>query len=164
MSLGWAVAMTQPNAERRAVSHLERQGYETYLPKFREVINIDGRRLSKSGVLFSRYVFVFIQDAWHSILGTIGVSTLIKNGERPAVVQENWITAMKTRADENGFIDLTQPLVARHLVGSEVSIVGGPFYGFKGIYAGMSAQQREIVLLDMLGRKVRVELDAEQIV
>ena len=160
MSIGWAVAMTQPNAEGKAVLNLERQGYETFLPKFREVVEVDGRRCSRSGVLFSRYVFVHLRDVWHSIMGTIGVSSLIKNGERPAVVERSVVDELKARTGADGFIDLSKPVVVRK-AGDAVSVVGGPFYGFKGIYQGMTAHEREIVLLDMLGRKVRVELESE---
>ena len=160
--LGWAVAMTQPNGEGRAVLNLARQGYETYLPRFREVIEEDGRRISKSGVLFSRYVFVFIHDHWHSILGTFGVTSLIKNGDHPATIPASYIDEMKARGGLDGVIDLSK-IVPQRAIGSEITVVGGPFYGFKGIYQGQTKEQREAVLLNMLGRQVRVELDKKHI-
>jgi transcriptional antiterminator RfaH len=30
----WYVAQTQPNAEAKAVAHLNRQGFGTYLPRY----------------------------------------------------------------------------------------------------------------------------------
>jgi hypothetical protein len=30
----WYVVQTQPNAERKALVHLERQGFATYLPRY----------------------------------------------------------------------------------------------------------------------------------
>lgn len=145
------------------MSHLERQGYACFLPKFRETLIEDGRRISRSGVLFSRYVFVLIIDRWHSIMGTIGVSALIKNGERPAIVPEEFILDLRARADGEGFIDLSAPLNVRKR-GDAVTVISGPFYGFHGIYEARTKEQREQVLLDLLGRKVRVEVDQTALV
>lgn len=152
MAVGWGVVMTQPNAERKAVFNLARQGFECYVPKFHE-----GKR---SGVLFSRYVFVNIIDAWHSIFGTFGVTSLIRNGDKPATVKSAFIDELKAREGSDGFIDLTKEIQIRK-PGDKVSVVGGPFYGFTGIYQGQSAHEREIVLLNMLGRSVRVELESK---
>lgn len=154
--------MTQPNAERRAVINLKRQGYDTFLPKFRETVFENGRRFSRSGVLFSRYVFVGIVDHWHSIMGTIGVSNLIRNGDKPAVIDAAYVEGLRARLDTEGFIDLSAPVVQRK-AGDVVTVIDGPFYGFHGIYEGMTAHQREAVLLDMLGRKVRVVLQPGQL-
>ena len=32
----WYVAQTHPNAEEKAFSHLERQGFRAYLPRYRK--------------------------------------------------------------------------------------------------------------------------------
>ena len=159
---GWAVAMTQPNAERRALGHLERQGYEVYLPRFKESAIVEGRRVARHGVLFSRYLFVSVADRWHSILGTIGVTSLIRNGERPAYVPDEFIAGLRARAGVDGVIDLSKPEHQRK-IGDEVSVVAGPVYGFKGIYAGQSSTERVYVLLNLLGRQSKVELDQAQV-
>ena len=37
---------------------------------------------------------------------------------------------------------------------------GGLFSGYDGLYEGSTARKRELVLLDLLGRKVQVEVPA----
>ena len=44
--------------------------------------------------------------------------------------------------------------------GAVVAIAGGPLRGFEGIYSGQSAQEREIVLLNLLGAVRPVEIAA----
>jgi transcriptional antiterminator RfaH len=39
--------------------------------------------------------------------------------------------------------------------------VEGAFYGCCGLYEGMSGPERVAILLELLGRKVRVALDSE---
>ena len=162
MTIGWSVAMVQPNAENRAILNLKRQEFDCYCPRFTEVIVQNGKKVSRSGPLFSRYVFVYIENAWSSILGTFGVTKLILNGDRPATVSESLIDELRTRSGDKGFIDLTEH-ETRHKQGDEVQVLAGPFYGFKGIYQAKSPKEREIVLLNMLGRSVRVELEPDQI-
>jgi hypothetical protein len=41
---------------------------------------------------------------------------------------------------------------------SAVSIAAGPFAGFDGIYAGQRAQDRELILLEILGATRPVEI------
>jgi transcription antitermination factor NusG len=64
--------------------------------------------------------------------------------------------------------------VARHLLarfdhrpkfkaGDKIRILEGAFYDCLGIYDGMPDHDRVGILLDLLGRKVRVLLDAEAI-
>lgn len=158
--------MTQPSAEKTALTHLARQGYETFAPKFREVVTERGRRVSRSGFLFSRYVFVWVVDQWRSINGTRGVQKLFMIDERPAFLNfedEARISELRARIGSNGWIDLNADAGPKRKIGDEVSVVGGPFYGFKGIWQGQTKEEREVVLLNMLGRAVRVELDHAQV-
>jgi transcription antitermination factor NusG len=41
-----------------------------------------------------------------------------------------------------------------------VSIVDGPFHGFGGLHTGMSTRNRELVLINVLGRQTSVAVPA----
>lgn len=158
--------MTQPSAEKVALLNLARQSFETFAPRFREVALENGRRVSRSGFLFSRYVFVWITEhcRWRSINGTRGIQKLFMIDERPAFLHfedEARIMELKARCDAEGWIDLNK--VPTRKIGDEVTVTGGPFYGFKGIWQGQSGAEREFVLLNMLGRAVKVEVDHAQL-
>lgn len=160
----WYVVQTQANAENKAVAHLARQGFATYLPRYLKRRR-HARRIDVVGVpLFPRYLFVQINMAvqrWRSIYSTVGVSRLVSNGEFPAPVPEQVVSLLKSREDAKGFIQLDYKPPFR--AGDRVRILEGVFYDFLGLYEGMSDRDRVAILLDLLGRKVRVLLDAETI-
>jgi len=160
----WYVVQTQTNAEHKAVAHLARQGFATYLPRY-----LKRRRHARcvdvvAAPLFPRYLFVEIDMAvqrWRSIYSTVGVSRLVCNGEHPAPVPEQIIDELRSRQNASGLIQLNcRPKLK---VGDKIRVLEGAFYDCLGIYNGMSDRERVGILLDLLGRKVRVLLNAEAI-
>jgi transcriptional antiterminator RfaH len=160
----WYVVQTKPNAENKAVAHLARQGFTTYLPRYLKRRSHARRVDVVAAPLFPRYLFVEIDLAvqrWRSIYSTVGVSRLVSNGENPAPVPDHVVDLIKSRQNVSGFIQLDNRPNFR--VGDKIRILEGAFYDCLGIYDGMSDTARVGVLLDLLGRKVRVVLDAEAI-
>ena len=101
----WYVVQTHPHAESKAASHLTRQDFETYLPRYRKRPRPARRIEMVAAPLFPRYLFVAVNMAtqrWRSIQSTFGVSRLVCNGEYPAAVTddviEEWI-GYKTKAE-----------------------------------------------------------------
>ena len=92
----WTVVQAQPMCERRALWHLDFQGFKTY----------------------------------------------------PAHLPDRWITDMKSK-ERNGLIVLPKH---RFDIGQRVVVFSGPFAGQRGMYYGQGSRQREIVLLEALGR------------
>ncbi len=160
----WYVVQTQPNAERKAVTHLERQGFATYLPRYLKRRRHARKVEMVSTPLFPRYLFVAIDlsaQRWRSIFSTIGVSRLVCTGDTPLPVAQEVIAALKQREDSVGFIKLEQRIMQR---GEKVRVLDGVFSDCFGLYEGMPDRDRVAILLDLLGRKVRVLVDVESIV
>jgi transcriptional antiterminator RfaH len=156
----WYVAQSHPHAERKAVLHLNRQGFETYLPVYQKRRRHARRTETITAALFPRYIFIAVDMAaqrWLSIQSTIGVSTLVCNGDVPAPVPAGVIEALKRREDENGFFLFDNR--TRFAPGDSVRIVDGAFAACFGLFEGLRDGERVAVLLDLLGRKVRVVLD-----
>ena len=65
------------------------------------------------------------------------------------------------REDENGLIRL--PVRPRFATGDKVRLLDGAFVDCIGLFEGMKDIERISVLLDLLGRKVRVVLDADSV-
>lgn len=158
----WYVVQTQANCEAKAAENLRRQGYQTYLPRY-----LKRRRHARkvdlvAKPLFPRYIFVSIDTAaqrWRSVQSTIGVSRLVTNGDEPAVVPEGVIGALRAREDAKGFVTLdAAPAFAP---GDKVRVLSGAFMDNAGLFNGMADHDRVSILLEMLGRKVRVVLDAD---
>ena len=141
--------------ETPAELNLARNGFDSYLPQIR--VRKHGE--TKIEPLFAGYIFVPIVDGrWHGIRWTIGALRIIMAGDHPAKLPEAEI--MRIRKDETGgFVRLPKRESVGELVaGQRVKILTGSFTGHIGLYDGQSARERELVLLNMLGRQVRVEL------
>jgi transcriptional antiterminator RfaH len=160
----WFVVQTQVNGEVKAARNLLRQGYEIYLPRY-----LKRRRHARkidfiARPLFPRYIFVAIDLAtqrWRSIQSTFGVSHLVCNGDDPAAVPEGVVAALKAREDDKGFVILdARPTL---VPGDKVRVLTGVFMDSAGLFSGLADHDRVAILLDLLGRKVRVLLDADMV-
>ncbi len=158
----WYVVQTQVNAEAKAALNLRRQGFDIYLPRC-----LKRRRHARkvdvtAKPLFPRYLFVAIDrtaQRWRSIQSTFGVTRLVSHGEDPAPVPEGVVDAIRSREDDNGYVVLnTHPAFAP---GDKVKVLAGAFIDSAGLFDGRADRDRVAILLEMLGRKVRVLLDAD---
>lgn len=160
----WYVVQTQANAENKAIAHLGRQGFATYLPRYLKRRRHARRIDIVAAPLFPRYLFVEIDmgvQRWRSIYSTVGVSRLVSNGDFPAPVPDEVISSLKRRESTSGFVQLDHR--PKFKAGDKVRILEGAFYDCLGIYDGMSDRERVEILLDLLGRKVRVFMNADAI-
>jgi transcriptional antiterminator RfaH len=164
LHLRWFVAHTHPHAETKATTHLNRQGFEIYFPRYLKRRRHARRIETVAAPLFPRYLFVAIDlnvQRWRSIYSTVGVSRLVCNGDDPTAVPDGIVEALKTRQDLNGFIKLDSRPPFR--AGDRVRVLDGAFSSCLGLFEGMAERERIAILLDLLGRKVRVVLDADLI-
>ena len=158
----WYVVHTHPHAEAKATAHLSRQGFDIYFPCYVKRRRHARRIETVTAPLFPRYLFVAIDlnaQRWRSICSTVGVSRLVCNGEDPSPVPVGIVEALKNREDGNGFIKLD--CRTRFHVGDRIRVLDGAFSSCLGLFEGMAERERIAILLDLLGRKVRVILDAD---
>jgi transcriptional antiterminator RfaH len=158
----WYVVHTHPHAEAKATAHLSRQDFDIYFPCYVKRRRHARRIETVTAPLFPRYLFVAIDlnaQRWRSICSTVGVSRLVGNGEDPSPVPVGIVEALKNREDANGIIKLDcRP---RFHVGDKIRVLDGAFSSCLGLFEGMAERERIAILLDLLGRKVRVILDAD---
>ena len=98
---------------------------------------------------------------WRAIQSTFGVSQLICNGDLPARVPSGLVERLCSDRDMRGFVRLRPQ--ERLRLGDKVRVLDGAFASCLGLYEGITDSERVAILLDLLGRKVRVVLDAESI-
>ncbi|HZT24509.1 MAG TPA: transcriptional activator RfaH [Pseudolabrys sp.] len=160
----WYVVQSHPNAEHKAAAHLERQGFSTYLPRYLKRRRHARRIDIVPAPLFPRYLFVGIDlgaQRWRSIVSTVGVSRLVCNGDLPAPIADQVIHELQAREDASGFVRLLDR--PNFHAGDRIRILDGAFADCLGLYEGMRDSDRVAVLLDLLGRKVRVTVDVESV-
>ena len=160
----WYVVQTRPRSEALAAAHLQRQGFETYFPRYLTRRRHARKVETVAAPLFPRYMFVAIDMAvqrWRSIQSTIGVARLVCHGENPAEVPNSVIEDLKLGHDDRGFVQLERKQPFR--LGEKIRVFNGVFSAYFGSFERMTDGERVTILLDMLGRKVRVVLDVDAI-
>jgi transcriptional antiterminator RfaH len=158
----WAVLRSAPGHDVLAYEGVRRAGFETFTAKIRTRVG-ERRRTSP---LFGCYFFARIVDQWRVLERTIGVLSVVKSAGVPAKCPDEEIATLIARSDPDGVIRLSSSLTPQAVVrrafepGAPVSITEGPFRGFAALHTGMSTRDREMVLIDLLGRKTAVGVPA----
>ncbi len=153
----WYVVHTQPQHERRAELNLQRQGFATYLPRYLRIRRHARKAETVARPLFPRYLFVALdmaRDRWRAIHSTFGVCQLVLAGDEPAPVPEGVVEAIQAREGADGFVTLGLPAGLRP--GSQVRLVDNIFANSRGVIDRIADDRRVAVLLELLGREVRV--------
>lgn len=154
--LNWYLIYTKPRQERIAETNLLNQGYECYLPLI-PVRKIRRKRLEVvEEALFPRYLFVRLDNSgegmsWSPIRSTLGVSRLVKFGDRHAIVDDGLIEFLRHRQAA-----LTAPPLFNP--GDTVLITEGPFSGLEAIYHTQDGEQRASILIQMLNRPLNIRI------
>ncbi len=156
----WYTVFCKPRQERLANTHLQRQGFATFLP---EAFNAS-RRLRKEGQrvepLFPRYLF--LQACPHAtnlapVAYTRGVSGMVRFGGRLSTVPRVVIDQIKALTDkETGLVRLD---IAKLQAGDKVEVCEGPFSGIEGLVAQLCGESRAIILMQWLGREHTVSVE-----
>jgi len=160
----WCVANTHVNAETAAAAHLQRQGFTVYLPLYSKLRTHARRSEWVSRPLFPRYLFVGVSEInrrWRAINSTIGISHLVSFGGQPAPVSDDLISDLRAREDETGMVRLAAASPFRK--GEAVTFLSGALCDHAGIFECIDDKDRVVVLLDLLGRKIKVRAPIETV-
>lgn len=154
----WHAVHVQSNAESRAEHHLRNQGFEVFLPKYRCQRKHARKVEQVLRPLFPRYLFVSLdpdQQRWRSINGTIGVLRLLSSGNEPLPVPPEIIQHIMDNRDESGIVVFNKKGF-KH--GERLGVAVGAFAEFEGFFEEMDGNERVVLLLDFMGRKVRAKV------
>ena len=159
----WFVAQLRPQGLTRAITHLHRQGFETFAPELAATSTRAGARRQTRKPLFPGYLFVSFDPlarGWTAINATRGIARLILNDpRRPAPLPADLMAGLMARCDSTGL--LLPP--ADLQVGDRIRVLAGPFADLVTQIETLPDQERIGVLIDLMGRKVRTSLPREQI-
>lgn len=160
----WCAVKTHTRSEDKAAFHLKRQGYDVFLPKYLKRRSHARRVDWVSAPLFPNYLFVTIDPnttPWWSIRSTVGVGSLICFGEMPAAVPTSIIAEIKARQDEKGMVILKAG--CNFKPGDRIRIIDGPLNDVEGLFEHLTDKDRVTVLLNLMGREVRVRTQLETV-
>ena len=156
-TLSWYVVHTKIRQEALAMTNLNRQGFECYIP----MIKMEKMRRHKATLveepMFPRYLFIRLDTSgsgpsWSPIRSTLGVSQLVRFGGQPALVDSKLIELLRAREQ------VGQP-ERLFKAGEKVVVADGPFVGFEAIFKTADAESRSMILLEMLSKPVAMRIE-----
>jgi transcriptional antiterminator RfaH len=89
------------------------------------------------------------------------VTQLICRGEQPSAVPEGIVEDLATRENDEGLIVLPRHAFRQ---GETLRIASGALADCLGFFEKMADRDRVVLLLDLLGRKVRVQAPLDSVV
>lgn len=161
----WYVIHTRPRQEARAEAHLQRQGFQFYLPRIKQQRMRRGERVDVVEPLFPRYLFIQLdlsqQQNVYTIPSTRGVIGFVRFGERLPSVPASFIRGLRKAVDpQSGLLEVMDRGFSR---GERLVIESGPLAGIMVTFQEARGEKRVMVLLEMLGRQHSVEVPRDVI-
>jgi len=161
----WYLIRTKSWSETPAETHLERQGYEVYLPRVMQPARSNGRWRDRILPLFPGYLFLRLNEdqALAPVHSTLGVANVVRFGSRYAIVPPEVIGEMRSRVDpDTGLHRLS--VGAPWVRGMPVRVTAGPFDGLEAIFQRQAGAERVVVLLKLLGQSASVCVPSDVVV
>lgn len=152
----WYLIYTKPKQEKVAALHLTRQDYDIYLPFIQMSQRRQGRYQIITEPMFPRYLFICLNsttDNWAPIRSTRGVTALVRFGGVPAKAPAKLIDFLMANEQRDKPQEITTPDFKQ---GDSVQILDGVMAGYQGIFASRSGAKRITVLLDIVGKAMKI--------
>ncbi len=160
----WFVINTHVQGENKTIFHLQRQGFDVYLPRFLKKRSHARKVDWVPAPMFPRYLFVSLDpelNQWRSIRSTVGVYKLICQGDQPTPVPVGIVEQIQGCENEQGLVTLGLGTQFRR--GDKVRVMDGPMVEQVGVFDCTDDQQRVYVLLDLMGRQVKVRVGQDAV-
>lgn len=148
----WYVAKTKPRVERQVASILESRGIRAYLPLL--------KRRQRFEALFPGYLFLNMDlrtDEYLRSRAAPGISYFLCAEREPVSVPDDLVDTIRQWVEHENAMKPAE----RFKPGDPVLIAAGPFRDVEAIFdRSLTPQGRCIVLLHILGKLTRVQVDA----
>ena len=152
---GWFLISLKPNCLRLAEINLSRQGFEIFSPKCQITSRSSKIFINRLVPLFPGYLFVKIDNASPSIKSlkaTRGISNVINFSRNYTPLPLSIIEKLQAKCDCNGIFSKS-PKIQK---GQKIKIERGPFANFFAKVERVEPNQRAFLLVDFLGKTIKV--------
>ena len=153
----WFIAQIKPNSYLSATLNLERQGFETFLPKMEITKRQKNKFLVNSVYVFPGYMFVFFDPhiiTWTKINSTYGVSKILAFNKKPSEISSDLILELKIRYEINSNSIQKEKLQK----GDSIKFFSGPFTDLIAKVENVDEKNRIWILLEAMGGYQRLKL------
>ena len=153
----WFIAQIKPNLYLSAIKNLERQGFETFLPKMEITQRQKNKFVVKSVYVFPGYMFVYFDPhntTWTKINSTYGVSKILAFNKKPSEISSDLILELKNRYE----IKSNSMQKEKLQKGDSIKFYSGPFADLIAKVESVDEKNRIWVLLETMGGYQRLKL------
>ncbi|MFD2180193.1 transcription/translation regulatory transformer protein RfaH [Veronia pacifica] len=160
----WYLLYCKRNEMQRAEVHLKRQGVDCYYPQVTVEKLKRGKPSSTLEPLFPNYLFISFdpeQISYTTIRSTRGVMQFVRNGSVPSVVDIEIVKSLMINEDSD---ESRAYFMQRFVEGDRVTLSNGPYSGIKAIFKEKDGDNRSILLLSMLNKKVTLSVENKEII
>ena len=162
-SLGkkWYIAQVKPNSYQSATQNLERQGFETFLPKMQITQRQENKFFFKNVYVFPGYVFVCFDPHitnWTKINSTYGVSKILSFNNKPAEISSDFVLKLKKRYE----IDSNSRKKGELFKGDYIKFYKGIFSNLIGKIESVDKKNRIWILLEAMGEYKKLKLQNDE--
>jgi transcriptional antiterminator RfaH len=159
----WYVIHTHPNQENRVSQNLTAWNITTFNPKVRErrYNQFSNKPSYVSKPLFPRYMFAkFNINRLKDIQYTRGVHSIINFGDGPVSIDDNVISLIESKIDDDGYVKFEDPIKT----GDKVVIKEGPLKDLYGIFEKeIGGTDRVVILLSYVNYHCHVVVKKDYI-
>jgi len=157
----WYIFYTCPRAEKKALSLLLSDGFETYLP-LRCVTKIWKNRQKKTihEPLFPGYIFVRTQpENIYRVLQNPKIARCITCDKKPSTLSTEEIQLIQKTLDSGEDLLIRTELPQ----GEKVQLIYGPLMGYEGILIKQKGKNRVGIQIDGLPYAISIEVSIDHI-
>jgi len=158
----WHCLRTQTKREHIAASLLhQNESIEVFCPRISQIRKTRAGKKRFVEAMFPGYIFAKFDyiNQHRLVMHSQGISRIVEQGNR-RTVPENLIQELMQSLTE-GIVEMPDPSIEP---GKEIEFVSGALQGLNGkVIAQLPAQKRVEILLDFLGREIRIEADVSNI-
>ena len=145
----WFIAQIKPNSYKSAIQNLERQGFETFLPKIEKTQRQKNKFIVNNVYVFPGYIFVcFDPDiiSWTKINSTYGVLKVLAFNKKPSEIPSDLVAQLKLRYE----INCNPPRKEKLQKGDSIKFYTGPFADLIAKVENVDENNRIWVFLEVM--------------
>lgn len=151
----WFVIWAESRAEKKVEKRVTALGLSTWLPVKKERRRWSDRWREVEFPLFPGYLFARAANAnWHQVLRTPGVLTVIRDGERPALLADSFVASLRDAIEREGVAPEAVTESVDYTAGDEVIVQEGALQGVRGIVREQRSGRKLVLWVAEIGRGV----------
>jgi len=156
----WYALRTRSRHEKQVRDRLAAQGIEPLLPTVKRLNQWKDRKKEVEVPLFSGYCFArFTWPDRLAVQKTSGVVDIVGGGDRPEVIPDEEIEALKTLMASTLRYDASPYLRE----GMMVEVARGPLQGVRGILLRKDKRHRLVIAVHLIQQAAAVEIDTNDV-